>query len=55
MVDLDARIVERNFAAEPRPEILDSVLVWNPRGASEPLAIDLPRYFARVFGEDWDR
>lgn len=52
VVDLDARIVERNLGADPRPEILDQALTWSPTGATEALVIDLPQYFARVYGEE---
>ena len=51
VIDLDARIIERNQGADPRPEIVDRTLVWNPAGSTEPLAIDVVSYFARVFGE----
>lgn len=51
VIDLDARIIERNLGADPRPEIADRTLAWNPPGAAEPLVIDIPGYFARVFGE----
>jgi Uma2 family endonuclease len=52
VIDLDARIIERNLGADPRPEIVDRVLEWNPPGASEPLNIDVSQYFARVFAEE---
>jgi Uma2 family endonuclease len=48
IVDLDSRIVERSTPSEPRPEILDSRLVWLPDGATNPLAIDLAAYFEKV-------
>ena len=51
VIDLDARIVERNIGKDPRPEVLDATLEWNPSGASQPLVIDLPAYFSRVFAE----
>lgn len=52
VIDLDARIFERNLGADPRPEILDRTVAWSPRGATEPLVIDIPAYFARVYGEE---
>ncbi len=51
VVDLDARIFERNLGADPRPEILDRTITWSPADATEPLVIDVPSYFARVYGE----
>ncbi len=52
VVDLEARIVERNIGNDPRPEVLDTLLEWTGAGTSEPLVIDLPAYFARVFAEE---
>jgi Uma2 family endonuclease len=51
IVDLDARIVERWRPEDERPEILADTLMWHPAGASEPLVIELPAYFARAWGE----
>lgn len=51
VIDLDARILERNVGRDPRPEILDQTVAWSSVDATEPLAIDLPAYFARVYGE----
>ncbi len=51
VIDLDARVIERNLGADPRPEIVDRTLVWNPAEAPEPLVAEVPAYFARVFGE----
>ena len=51
VIDLDARIFERNLGTDPRPEILDQTVTWSPTGATQPLIIDIPAYFARVYGE----
>lgn len=51
LVDLDARIIERNIGNDPRPEVLDTMLEWMPDGSNGSLVIDLPGYFARVFAE----
>ncbi len=51
IVDLDARIIERNVGADPRPEILDRTMSWHPAGAGVPLSIDIPAFFARLYGE----
>lgn len=51
VIDLDDRVVERTFAGEERPEILERMLVWNPAGVSEPLVLDLAAFFAAVHGE----
>jgi Uma2 family endonuclease len=44
-VDLDGRHVERWFHDHPRVEIARDSLTWLPRGAAEPLTIDLPTLF----------
>lgn len=54
VIDLDARVVERWTPDHFRPEILDRTLAWQPEGASEPLEIDLPRFFADVMGDVGD-
>ena len=51
IVDLDSRTVERSTPDEARPEILSEQLTWLPEGATEPLVIDLPAYFARVLDD----
>ena len=48
IVDLDARTFERSTPADTRPEILVDEVRWHPQGASTPLVIDLPKYFAAV-------
>jgi Uma2 family endonuclease len=51
IVDMDARTFERSTAAAAHLEVLDDELVWRPEGASEPLTIDIPGYFARVLDD----
>jgi len=51
IVDLDARLVERWRPQDERPEVLSQMLVWHPEGALEACTLDLPGYFAKVFGE----
>ena len=51
VIDLDARLIERSFAHDPRPEILDQSLSWHPAGAAEELVIDIPDFFAAVYEE----
>lgn len=48
IVDLDARTFERTTPSDERPEILIERVVWTPDGASEPLIIEIPAYFAAV-------
>jgi len=50
IVDLDARAIERWRPHDERPEIHDEQLTWRPEGATEPLELDLPRYFREVWG-----
>ncbi len=52
VVDLDARVVERWRPGDPRPEVLDDVLSWQPNPAFPGLAIDLAAYFREVIGLD---
>ena len=51
IVDLDARLIERWRPGDPRPEVLDETLVWQPAGAAEPLVVELPTVFREVWGE----
>jgi Uma2 family endonuclease len=51
IVDIDARIVERWRPGDERPEILDSVLTWQPAGAAEVFTLDLPAFFREVWDE----
>jgi Uma2 family endonuclease len=51
IIDLDARIVELWRPDDFRPEVLSKQLSWHPCKEIPELSIDLPAYFARVFGE----
>jgi Uma2 family endonuclease len=51
IVDLDSHIVERWRPDDSRPEILSEQLIWQPSDNLSALAIVLPEYFARVFGD----
>ena len=52
IVDLDGRLLERWRPTDARPEILDRELAWHPRGAAEPLVIDIAALFEDVFGDE---
>lgn len=49
IVDLEARLVERWRPGDERPEILTERLEWIPEPGCEPLTIDLPDFFERVW------
>jgi Uma2 family endonuclease len=51
IVDLDARVVETWHPDALQPTIVRDRLEWHPSGAAVPFTLDLPAYFARVFGE----
>ena len=51
IVDLDARLVERWRPDDTRPEILIETLEWAPVPELTPLVIELPAFFAEVWGE----
>ena len=51
IVDLDARVVERWQTGDERPAMLAEALRWQPAGATEPLVVDLPAFFAQVLDE----
>ena len=51
IVDLDARLVERWKPEDTRPEILTEILEWTPASGLKPLEIELPGFFAEVWGE----
>jgi Uma2 family endonuclease len=51
LVDLDARIVERWRTGDEEPQVVRSMLEWQPAGAHMPFTLDLGDLFARVFGE----
>jgi Uma2 family endonuclease len=50
VVDFDARTVERWTPNAAAPEILRVSLEWKPSGARDPLVVNLPELFERV----WD-
>lgn len=51
IVDLDSALVERWRPGDDRPEVLSARLTWHPEGATAPLEIDLPAFFAQVLGD----
>ena len=51
IVDVNTRMVERWRPGDERAEFLADTLTWQPDPAVPPLPIDLPAYFAEVFGE----
>lgn len=51
IVDIDARLIERWRPADARPELLVETIAWHPAGATEPLEIDLTRFFREVWRE----
>ena len=51
VVDLDARAVERWRPDNPRPELLDTTIVWEPDSRYPPLMIDLVEYCREVWAE----
>jgi Uma2 family endonuclease len=51
IVDLDARIIERWRRDAEQPEVIISTLEWQPAAAAEPFCLDLPKYFAALFGQ----
>jgi hypothetical protein len=51
VIDVDARHVERWAPNDSAPEVFVTTLAWQPDRFTEPLVIDLPRYFTRVLGE----
>jgi Uma2 family endonuclease len=51
IIDLDAWLLERWRPGDDRPEIVAETLEWNPAGSTEPLTLDVVRYFAEVFDE----
>ena len=47
IVDNDAQAIERWRPGDERPEILAARITWQPDGATEPLTIDLDKFFTR--------
>jgi Uma2 family endonuclease len=52
VVDLDARVIERNAPGDAKVDLHDEHLAWHPDGATEPLVLDVVDYFRRVLGAD---
>ena len=50
IVDLDAALFERWRPGDERPEILRDRIEWQPAGASMPVGLELPDFFARAAG-----
>jgi Uma2 family endonuclease len=55
IVDTDARLIERWKPSDLRPEILTERLEWQPEAKIPALEIELPAYFAEVWGERHSR
>jgi Uma2 family endonuclease len=51
IVDLDARLIERWTPSDERPEILRERLAWTDPVSGAELVLDVPRYFADVWGD----
>ena len=51
IIDLDARVVERWRPTDERPEVLTTVLTWQPEPAVVPLELDLPEFFRAVLDD----
>lgn len=49
VVDVDAEVFEVSRPSDPRVELYGRELRWHPPGAAEPLVIDVPAYFARLY------
>ena len=48
IVDVDSRAIDRWQQGDARPALLDETIEWLPRGAIEPLVIDLVEFFGIV-------
>lgn len=51
IVDVESRTFERSTPADTRIAVIADTLRWMPAGATAPLVIDVPAYFAGVFDE----
>ena len=51
IVDTDARVVEEWLPSASQPSIHAERVEWRPQGAEEPLVIDVPAFFRKVFRE----
>jgi Uma2 family endonuclease len=49
VVDLDAHVVERWGLERDTPMPLRETLEWRPAGATEPLTVNLPELFGRIW------
>lgn len=49
IVDLDARLFERWTPVDERPAVLVNTLTWHPTGATTPLTLAIPTFFAAIF------
>jgi hypothetical protein len=52
IVDLDARLIERWWAGDDRPELVTETLSWHPAGATTAFELELSGYFESVFATD---
>jgi hypothetical protein len=52
MVDVRERLVERWRGDATKADVVRDTLEWYPDGATSPLRLELPAFFARVHGED---
>jgi Uma2 family endonuclease len=48
IVDMVAHVIERWTPSQQRPDLVRDRLEWRPAGATQPLVIDVPRFFERV-------
>lgn len=55
VVDLDARLVEVWTPDADRPGIAVDEVTWQPEAALAPLVVELPGWFAGVWGEETGR
>ena len=51
IVDVDARVVERWRPADERPEIVSTILTWQPQRAAAPFELDLVEFFDGILRE----
>ena len=51
IVDLDARVVERWRPADERPEIVTTLLTWQPQPAEPAFELDLVEFFDGILRE----
>lgn len=51
VVDCDARVIEQWNPERETPTIVSKTLSWRPFGASEPLLVDVPALFERIWAK----